>query len=83
MDETFSLTAPGPIPRGPRPSGYAGQPGAGPKGQTCRNCKFYAHQSGVAGSYPKCGLARASWTGGRASDILAKSPACQLFEVQP
>lgn len=76
----FSLTEPAPATRGTKPNGYAQPPGTGPAGKTCRQCQHYAHQSGVAGSYPKCGLARASWTGGRGSDILARSPACRLFE---
>lgn len=62
------------------PRGYAAPPGTGPEGKTCRDCAHYAHREGVAGSYPKCGLNRKKWTGGRGSDILARAPACKLFE---
>lgn len=63
------------------PRGYVDMPGTGPEGKQCRHCKHYAHQSGVAGSFPKCGLNRARWTGGRGSDILARAPACRRFEA--
>jgi len=62
------------------PRGYAALPGTGPDGKTCRDCAHYAHRESVAGSYPKCGLNRGKWTGGRGSDILAKAPACSKFE---
>ena len=61
------------------PRGYAAPPGTGPDDKQCRHCAHYAHAEGVAGSYPKCGLMRRAWTGGRATDILAKAPACRLF----
>lgn len=70
------------VPRGKHyvePRGYAAMPGTGPEGKQCQHCAHYTHKSGVAGSYPKCGANRARWTGGRASDILAKAPACKLF----
>lgn len=62
------------------PRGYAAMPGTGPADKQCRHCAHYAHQGGVAGSYPKCAANRARWTGGRASDILAKAPACSKFK---
>lgn len=63
-----------------QPMGYAGMPGTGPEGKRCMDCDHYTHQGGVAGSYPKCGANRARWTGGRRSDILARSPACNKFQ---
>jgi hypothetical protein len=71
-----------PIPRGKHyvePRGYAAMPGTGPEGKRCRDCAHYAHAGGVAGSYPKCGLNRARWTHGRATDILANAPSCKKF----
>lgn len=62
------------------PRGYAAPPGSGPEAYTCRQCAHYTHKGGVSGSYPKCGKNRARWTGGRGSDILARAPACRLFE---
>lgn len=57
--------------------GHAGQPGAGPAGETCRSCGNYTHNQGdTARSYRKCGLMRAKWTGGPGSDVRAGDPAC-------
>jgi hypothetical protein len=80
---TLVLTAP--RPRGKHyvePRGYAAMPGTGPQGKQCRHCAHYTHQSGVAGNFPKCGANQARWTGGRASDILARAPACSKFVEQ-
>lgn len=61
-----------------QPKGYAARPGTGPVGETCGSCR---HRTRVehARSYPKCDLARHKWTGGRGSDILVKSPACERW----
>lgn len=72
-----------PAPRGKHyvePRGYADLPGTGPEGKTCRDCAHYARQGGVAGNYPKCGANRVHWTRGRATDILARAPACRKFQ---
>lgn len=61
------------------PRGYGGIPGTGPEGRQCRHCAHYC-QIQLAKRYPKCALTRATWTGGRATDILARSPACSRFE---
>ena len=58
---------------------YAGAPGSGPQGRTCRDCDHYcrvAHNNGV---HRKCGLVRGKWTHGPATDIKAGTPACRLF----
>jgi hypothetical protein len=66
-----------------KPNGYAAPPGSGPKEKTCKDCGHYCR---VASNYlgrrrfPKCGLNRANWTGGRGSDILAGAPACLHFK---
>lgn len=62
------------------PRGYARPPGTGPAGETCGTCANKTHRRGVQGSYIKCALASHKWTGGRGSDILAGSPACELWE---
>lgn len=55
-----------------QPRGYAYHPGTGPEGETCGSCKH-----DVPGRrWHKCGLR----TGGRGSDILARSPACKYWE---
>lgn len=58
--------------------GYAGKPGTGPAGETCKTCEHYTIVR-MAKSYRKCGLNRAKWTGGARSDILAGSPACEKW----
>lgn len=65
--------------REPVPKGYAAEPGTGPEGETCRTCKHHAIMQ-YAKSYHKCELRRATWTGGRGTDILVRSPACKMWE---
>jgi hypothetical protein len=71
-------------PRKPRSAvkGYAAPPGTGPKGEACGTCW---HKSGVqyANKYHKCCLMKAAWTGGAATDIRVRSPACRLWEAKP
>lgn len=63
----------------PKPRGYAMRPGTGPAGETCGTCRHHViHRHAKA--YHKCDLARAIWTGGRASDILVRSPACSSWK---
>lgn len=59
--------------------GYAEPPGTGPSGETCKTCK-HIERHRYAKTYLKCGQARHKHTGGPASDILAGSPACRLWE---
>lgn len=63
----------------PEPAGYAGLPGTGPAGETCGSCK-HLFRNRRAKTYLKCALAQWKWTGGRKSDILARSPACEKWE---
>lgn len=51
-------------------------------GKRCKDCLFCVKQDGVAGDYHKCRLMRAYWTGGRATDILVKWPACRKFQAK-
>lgn len=60
--------------------GYAGKPGRGPLGETCRSCLHYRRVGGGRRAYPKCALCWANWTHGPGSDIRAKSPACQFWK---
>lgn len=55
-------------------------PGLGPEGKTCRTCRHYTRVQGGARAYPKCGLMRHRWTGGKGSDIRAGDPACASYE---
>lgn len=58
---------------------YAGSPGGGPAGETCRTCKHktYTGQSKPT-SHPKCGLVK--YTAGDATTILTSTPACRYWE---
>jgi hypothetical protein len=59
--------------------GYADIPGTGPAGEFCKTCAHYTHRH-LAGTYRKCALRAATWTGGYGSDILANAPACRKWE---
>lgn len=54
------------------PRGYAGQPGAGPAGETCSTCE-HARQGR---RWAKC-IKGKRRTNGRGTDILLRAPACQ------
>jgi hypothetical protein len=60
-------------------NGYAAQPGTGPAGKTCRQCRYFTHVH-KASVYRKCLRMRAQWTGGPGTDIKASAPACLHFE---
>lgn len=64
------------------PRGFAARPGTGPAGETCGSC---AHRCTISHgkNYQKCGLIRHRWTGGPATDIRLKSPACMHWEKIP
>lgn len=57
---------------------YAGPPGSGPEGETCRTCEFkrYSHHSRA--KHPKCGL-NVFATAGDATTIRTSAPACHLW----
>jgi hypothetical protein len=65
--------------KSPIPRGHYYPPGTGPKGETCGGCKHCVRRR-LAKTYIKCGLNRANWTGGGATDIRAKDPACKFWE---
>lgn len=74
------------ISQGRKPTvknGYAAQPGTGPEGKTCRDCKHKTTMSNTGSkSWIKCELRRSTWTGGEGTDIKASSPACSKFEAK-
>lgn len=61
------------------PRGYAYTPSTGPDGETCGSCKYHVERR-FAKVYHKCALRRATWTRGRATDILVHAPACKYWE---
>lgn len=65
--------------KGTQPQGYAAMPGSGPEGETCGSCKHLCRKR-MAKTYLKCGLMRRHWTGGTATDVRAKAPACRNWE---
>lgn len=66
--------------RKPTPKrGHAWTPGTGPAGETCGTCKHLVRRR-LAKTYLKCGKVEAKWTGGAATDIKAKDPACKFWE---
>jgi len=60
-------------------TGYAYPPGTGPSGETCKTCRHLTVRR-FANRYYKCGLVRA--TGGPATDVRLKSPACRAWEPE-
>jgi hypothetical protein len=63
-----------------RRRGHAGNPGSGPKGETCGTCKAYRTVQGGRSTHPKCHLERANWTGGPGSDIRKRDPSCEFWK---
>lgn len=66
----------------PQRKGYASPPGTGPVGETCRSCLHYRSVCGGSKNFPKCNLRRATWTSGYGTDILARAPACRMWEAR-
>jgi hypothetical protein len=60
---------------------YADAPGTGPQGETCRSCRHLCRVN-LGNTYLKCGLTRQWWTGGGATDIKARAPACSKWEAK-
>ncbi|MFO0271337.1 MAG: hypothetical protein ACK53W_12485 [Gemmatimonadota bacterium] len=65
-----------------RPRGHAHIPGTGPEGETCGSCLHLIRfrQSKV---WAKCGLMRAHWTRGSATDVRVRDAACRKWEPPP
>lgn len=64
-----------------KPHGYASTPGRGPAGQTCRTCEHRVKLSAGNKTFYKCGKNRHNWGSSIASDIVLKTPACNLWEA--
>lgn len=62
--------------------GYAALPGTGPKGETCGSCA-HLYRKLMGKTYLKCLLVEKQWTGGRRTDVLSRSPACQRWQQVP
>lgn len=80
--ERLRLYANHPPPRTPTvKNGYAAQPGTGPQGKTCKDCRHKASMGNYGSKrFIKCELRRSTWTHGEGTDILARSPSCSKFE---
>lgn len=63
-----------------QPRGYAARPGTGPTNETCGSCQ-HLYRYVRAKTYLKCSLAQFKWTASRSSDVLAKAPACKMWEA--
>jgi hypothetical protein len=81
--DLFGEPIPPENPRGrrktPKPKGYYAAPGTGPAGHTCGDCEHHVVKR-LAKDYHKCAKSEAKWTGGGATDIRVRSPACIGWE---
>lgn len=60
----------------PKVRGHAAMPGTGPKDQTCGSCGSMMRKTSTARAYTKCSRTQSKWTGGAATDVKLKDPAC-------
>jgi len=79
MADQLQLFDAGPRKRVPRPTCTPYPVGTGPRGETCRTCRWIVR---LRGRYLKCLKARVAWTHGGATDIRAKWPACKAWEAR-
>ena len=62
--------------------GHAGQPGAGPEGETCKSCRWIEGVWGGNKRFSKCSHHLAPRrTGGPGTDIRQRDPACERWEA--
>jgi hypothetical protein len=54
---------------------HAAETGTGPLGETCGTCLNLIRTK----AYLKCGRVHSHWTGGAATDVHAKDPACSKW----
>lgn len=82
--EARGIVTPDPARKPTKKNGYAAEPGTGPQGLTCKQCrhKTTGGNPGSSKRFIKCELRRPSWTHGAGTDILASSPACSKFEAK-
>lgn len=62
------------------PKGYAGTPGGGPPGETCKTCEHRVKLRANSKRFYKCGRNRHNWSRSITTDIVLKMPACHLWE---
>ena len=62
------------------PKGYAGTPGSGPKGETCKTCEHRVKLRANSKRFYKCGKNKAHWSRSITTDIVLKMPACLHWE---
>jgi hypothetical protein len=68
-------------PRRTRPDrAHPYAPGSGPKGQTCGTCAKCVCRQFRHKRYYKCHVLMKTWTGGAATDIKLRDPACRSWE---
>ena len=63
----------------PKVRGHAAMPGTGPKDQTCGSCGSMMRKTSAAKTYTKCSRTQSKWTGGAATDVRLKDPACSKW----
>lgn len=68
--------------RNAQAKGYAGKPGSGPAGETCKTCEHYCRVNHNAKHHLKCAVIEWRWTHGAGTDIKARSPACNYWQAQ-
>jgi hypothetical protein len=61
--------------------GHAAMPGTGPESESCGTCAHACVKSLVK-NYWKCGLSKARWTGGRATDVRKSDAACSKWSAK-
>jgi hypothetical protein len=74
MDDLYALAG----RQGKNAQRYAGIPGTGPAGTTCKRCAHLRY-TGSAKRFPKCG--KTKYTHGDATTIRTSSPSCSLYEA--
>lgn len=65
----------------PHSHGWAGHPGQGPPGKTCKDCEFKFGMTPGNKKVWKCLKVKHLWTRSINTDITLKTPACEHFEA--
>ncbi len=79
--EVLEPPAPGKARRKtPERRGYVAPPGTGPEGETCGSCGHCVRSWND--KFAKCRLVEKFWTGGYATDVRRRAPACKKWEKE-
>lgn len=62
------------------PKGYPARPGGGPPGETCKTCDHRRLLFANSKRFYKCYKMKHKWSHSPGTDIVLKTPACQLWE---